>query len=446
MTSATQRLPSETISNVASPSRKTSTWSFARNVAVLGGGAALAQAFSVVLAPVLTRLYSPESIGQFGIFASFLNVSLVVVSLKYELGIMATPTEEKAAQLTIASFLLAIPMSLLAAGALGTMMHFSLLGFGVLPSYAPAIMGLILIFGGAFYALRYWFVRQEQFTGVSRALVAQGGVRTTLQVVFGALGAKLGGLLGGEMLGRCAGMMRMYREGWPQIRARVFPLRREGFREVLRENWRFPVYSFPSTLVDSLSSNICIPLIVLYYGARAGGYYALVQRVLAVPFVLIGTSVADAFHGRVAVYARDTPKQVSGLFRKTGLWLFLLGLVPALFLGFYGQPVFKFVFGGEWGLAGEMAAVISPLFLAQFVVSPLSRLVFVLQGQRVKLIYDALALASMIGVFVFAAWRGWGLIEAVAMLSLTGTLTTVVYYFILMVIVAKHSRSIASPA
>ena len=52
------------------------SWSFARNVAVLGGGTAIAQSFNVLLAPVLTRLYRPESLGQFELFTSFLNVAL----------------------------------------------------------------------------------------------------------------------------------------------------------------------------------------------------------------------------------------------------------------------------------------------------------------------------------------------------------------------------------
>jgi lipopolysaccharide exporter len=424
-----------------SRSRDKSGWSFARNVVILGGGSALAQGFTVLLTPVLTRIYPPASVGQFGLFSSFLNVGLVGISLKYELAILAVHAERKAAELAFAALLFAVPMSLLGAAGFYFLVHFSLLGFDALPSYASVLMLVALLVGAAFFALRYWFVRQERFTLVSQATVVQNWARSICQVVIGAMGFQLFGLLGGEVLGRCAGMSRMFREAWPKIRSHVFPIDRNRFREVLSENWQFPVYSFPSSLIDSLSGNISIPLIVLYYGSSAGGYFALVQRVLAVPMVLVGASVADAFHARLALYAREAPDRVIPLFRDTSAWLFGLGMIPAVILLWFAQPLFRIVFGNQWAVAGKLAAVLAPWFLAQFVVSPLSRLVFVLEGQRFKLIYDGLALTSMISVFVLSARRHFSLVQAVIMLSTAGTSTYVVYYFVLVHVLRVHLRS-----
>jgi len=178
----------------------------------------------------------------------------------------------------------------------------------------------------------------------------------------------------------------------------------------------------------------------LYYGSNAGGYFALVQRVLALPSVLVAASVADAFHARLALCARETPDRVIPLFRNTSAWLIGLGIIPAACLLLFAEPLFRTVFGGQWAMAGKLAAVVAPLFLAQFVVSPLSRLVFVLEGQRFKLIYDVLALISMIGVFVFSARRHFSLLQAVMMLSATGTLTYVVYYLVLIHVLRLHRR------
>jgi O-antigen/teichoic acid export membrane protein len=400
----------------------------------------LAQGFTALLTPVLTRLYAPASLGQFALFSSFLNVGLVGTSLKYELGILAVHEEQQAAELAFAAFLFAIPMSLLGAAGFYSLVHYSLLGFDALPSYASVLMLVALAFGAAFLVLRYWFVRQEQFRLVSKATVAQNCARSICQIAIGAMGFQLFGLLGGEVLGRCAGMSGMFRKAWPRIRSRVFPIDRNRFREVLHDNWRFPVYSFPSSLIDTLSGNLCIPLIVLYYGSNAGGYFALVQRVLAVPLVLVAASVADAFHGRLALCAREAPDRVIPLFRHTSAWLIGLGIIPTVCLLLFAEPLFRIVFGGQWATAGKLAAVVAPLFLAQFVVSPLSRLVFVLEGQRFKLVYDILALTSMIGVFVFSARRHFSLVQAVTMLSVTGTLTYVVYYLVLLHVLRLHRR------
>jgi len=422
--------------------RRLAGWSFARNIAILGGGTALAQSFNVLLAPALTRLYLPDSLGQFALFASFLNVCMVGISLRYELGIVAAPTEQKAAQLAFAAFLFSLPVSIFSAGVLFLSIHFSLLGFNTLPSYSSVLMVPALVLVAAFCVLRYWLVRQEQFRGVSQATVVQNGARSISQVVMGAFGGRLEALLAGELIGRSAGMTRMFRDAGPKIRAYVFPADRKSLSEVLWENRRFPLYSLPSSLLDSLAANLCVPLLVRYYGVNAGGHFALVQRVLAVPLVLISASVADAFHGRLALYVRGTPDRVAELFQRTSAVLVVLGILPTILLMMYGEPLFKVFFGSRWTVAGNLAAATAPLFLAQFVVTPLSRLVFVLEGQRLKLVYDVLALASMIGVFVFSAWRRLSLVEAITMLSATGTLAFVAYYLVLVRIVRKHRRSL----
>src|SRR6266404_2627008 len=135
--------------------KRISNGSFARNIAILGGGTALAQSFNVLLAPLLTRLYPPLSFGQYALFASFLNVAMVGISLRYELGIVAARTEQKAAQLALLAFLFSLPVSIFGAGALFLAIHFSLLGFNTLPSYTPLLMVPALVFVAAFSALRY---------------------------------------------------------------------------------------------------------------------------------------------------------------------------------------------------------------------------------------------------------------------------------------------------
>ena len=432
----------ESVAEGISSTRATANWSLARNVAILGGGTALAQSFNVLLAPLLTRLYLPASFGQYALFASFLNVATVGVALRYELAIVSASTEPKAAHLAFAAFLFSLPASLISGLVLLLCIHFSLLGFNALPFYSPLLMAAVLILVAGFSVLRYWFVRQEQFGYVSQAMVAQNGVRSLSQAVIGTLTSGLGGLLSGEVLGRSAGLTRMFRAAWPKIRAHVFPLNQSNFSAVLRDNLEFPLYSLPSSLVDATAANICIPLVVWYYGAGAGGYFSLVQRVFAVPLVVISASVADAFQARIALYARDDPNRVLRLFQRTTAGLIGVGIIPMVLLILFAEPAFRAVFGATWGIAGKMAAIVAPYFLAAFVVSPLSRLVFVLKGQRLKLIYDVLALSGMIGVFAYSKWRQLPVMEALVLLSALGTFTFVIYYFVLARIVSQYRRAV----
>ncbi len=410
---------------------------FLKNVLILSGGTALAQSLNVLLVPVLTRLYKPFDFGQYALFVSFLNVAAVGVSLRYELGIVGVHTHRKAAELAFAACVFAIPMSALAGGVLLLFIHSSTLGFNTLPRYSAFLMFCALLFVGFFSVLRYWFVREERFGCISQALVVQNVVRCFSQITLALLGVRLVGLLGGEVVGRSAGMGRMFKSAYASIKPLILSSDARSIHELLKENWQFPVYSFPSSLVDSAAANISIPLVIWYYGTTSGGYYSLMQRVLALPLVLISASVADAFQARLAIHMRNEPSGVKRLFRNTTFGLLWVGLVPTAFLLMYGEAAFRFVFGDAWTSAGQMAAIIAPYFLAQFVVSPLSRLVFVLEGQGWKLIYDVLALGGMVSVFMFAKWQNLPVMQGLKVLSAVGTVTSVIYYLILVRLVTR---------
>jgi lipopolysaccharide exporter len=417
---------------------------FWKDVAILGGGTALAQSLNVLMAPVLTRIYKPVAFGQYALFVSFLNVATVGLSLRYELGIVAVQTERKAAELAVVACLLVIPMSALGSGILLSLIRFSILGFNELPAYSAVLTLCALLLAGIFSVLRYWFVRQEQFGRISQALVVQSGVRCLSQIVLGVVSGQLGGLLGGEILGRSAATVRMFGTAFQRIRPLMISSNALSIAEVLGENRQFPLYSFASSLVDSAAANLPLPLLVWYYGAQSGGYFSLVQRVLAVPLVLISASVADAFQARLALYMRTEPASVKSIFRKTGLGLLWVGLLPTGVLVLFGEPAFRFVFGRSWTSAGKMAAIVAPLFLAQFIISPLSRLVFVLGGQRWKMSYDVLAVSGVIGVFLFSKWQNLPLMQVIKLLSAVGTFTFIVYYIVLARIVTRfdgHFRS-----
>jgi len=79
--------------------------------------------------------------------------------------------------------------------------------------------------------------------------------------------------------------------------------------------------------------------------------------------------------------------------------------------------------------------------LTSFIVSPLSRLVYVLHGQRLKLIYDVLILGGNLMVFFVARQLGWPMLRMVTAMSGMNTASKVVYYLVLLRIAATPMRA-----
>lgn len=412
---------------------------FAHNVALLSMGTAAAQGFSILLAPVITRIYQPADLGVLGLFASFLSVAAVATCLKYELGIVSATTEKEAAQLTWISMLLSLPISVVASGILFAARRFSHFGFGDLPAYSVFIMLPTLFLSGIYSSLRYWALRKEEFARISKTVLAQNTARSLSQTGLGLLNPASTSLLSSECIARAVGILPLLRKAWPSVRREGTHASRAEILAALRHHRKLPIYSLPSSLLDTLASNINVPLLIQLFGSAAGGQFALVQKIFAVPMALIATSVADAFHSRAARCAREDPAQMRVLFIKTTVALLLVGMVPASLLAIAGDRVFAFVFGQNWEAAGRLAAVSTPAFLAQFVVSPLSRIVFVLRGQEFKLIYDFVILASLIATFIAASIQGFSLLKTVWIFSLVNTFGYCVYYMVLLRIIANST-------
>jgi O-antigen/teichoic acid export membrane protein len=374
-----------------------------------------------------------------GLFNAFLAVAAVAASLQYDVAIVSAASHKEAAQLAILSTVLTLPMSVASGLLLYVMIHFSLVGFGVLPAYAAGLMVPTILFAGLFSILRYWSLRDERFDAVSRALIFQNGARSLSQVALGALGLHSFGLLFGEVVGRSIGMSRMMRNAWPVVCR--YGISAQDTVIALRGNRQFPLYSTPSSLLNVLGTSLPLPLLVTLYGADIGGYYSLVWRVLAVPIVLIGAGMADAFHSRAALYAREDPKHLLRFFHSTTVALLAMGIIPALIIFAFGEPIFLWVFGIKWRLSGIIASIVAPWFLTSFIVSPLSRIVYVLHGQRLKLIYDLLILGVNVIVFFLARHFGWPMLYTVTVMSAMNTVSKIIYYFVLFRIAATAIRA-----
>ena len=412
---------------------------FATNVAVLSGGTSLGHCFTIAAAPLPTRLYLPHDVGSLGLFNEFLAVIVVAASLQYDAAIVSAPDERRAAQLATLSMLFTLPMSITGGLLLYAMIHLAFLGFDALPGYAAWLIVPTIMFAGVFSVLRYWSLREARFGIVSQAVISQNGGRSLLQVALGVIGSNSSGLLFGEAFGRGLGMSRMLRIAWPVMRRHALNAREAA--RALVSNRRFPIYSMPSSLLSQLGTGLPLPLLVALYGADAGGYYALVWRVLAVPAVVVGNSMADAFHSRAALYAREDRKRLLSFFNVTTAVLLAIGIVPALAISIFGEPLFVFAFGVKWGLSGAIAAMVSPWFLTAFIVSPISRIVYVLHGQGLKLIYDVLILGLNLLVFYWARRLAWPMLHMVIAMSVVNTASKVVYYFVLLRIAATAMRT-----
>lgn len=380
--------------------------SFLADTLALGGATGLGQLLLVASAPLLSRLYTPEEVASYGLFLALLMFAATAANLKYELAIPGPLGERQALSITVAATIACIPVALATALAAATTARAGAFGLAAADAPLMALVGPALAVTGAFTALRYWHVRQQRFTLVGRAMLAQSTGRAVVPVAFGALGFGWSGLVAGEIAGRAIGLWWLASAARSDVRVLGGLPGRAEVATTAREQRRYPTVVMPASMLDALAAFLPLPVFVAAFGPAAGGQLALVQRLLSVPASLVATSVGDVLHARAgaAVAGGHTTADVlvDGVIRRLSLiaaavYLPVLGLATVAF-----QPVF----GAQWDRAGGFAALLAPMVAAWTVASPLTRVFLIRDRLRLKLAFDFANLVLPIGALVLASRAG----------------------------------------
>ena len=412
----------------------------AHGTVILGGGTAIAGLLSGLIAPAITRLYDPSELGQFGLVMAFLNIAAVTLTFRLEMAIVSCPSREEAARVALLALVI-LPLSTLVASAV----LFALIILPIGPyAQLPVVWGLLVSIPlaaiGLAGVLRYWVVRREEYFPLSQLAVIQSAARGTVQIGMGFVAVGALGLFLGDILGRVVGIARLLRRELPEITAAAGRPGWRRMRALLKRYRKYPVFSLPSSFIDTLAAVLALPLIGHFYGLEAAGYYVLVQTVFALPVTVVARSVADVFHGRVASLARDAPDRVGRLFLRTAGLLSGIGISVGLAIVLLAPALFPLVFGEEWRIAGYAAAALAPSMVVQLIVAPLSRIVFVYEGQEAKLIFDIAALLLTVAAITGAKLLGLSFIAALALLTLANLLAYGLYAGILWQLIRRGAR------
>lgn len=401
---------------------------FAGNVLKLGSGTALGQGLVVLSTPILTRLYDPTEMGILGIFMAFVGFLSVGVGLRLEMAIVSAHDDREADHLLAAALAAVFPTSILSGLIMLGLIHYNLLSYGILPIWSVPAVVVSLAFTGIFTSVRYWYVRKGDFSGVSKALVFQGAGRSLVPVFLGIIHVGWIGLLIGEIIGRTLGVWQLIRVAWPHMIKSLLPFQREYCTSLLKKNWKYPVIVLPSSLLDSLGSMVSLPIVATLFGAKEAGLFLLVQRLVSLPAGFVSASIADVFHSHVSDAFRVDSCKVRSVLLVVTKKLLLISIAIYAPLALLAPIVFGFIFGETWVDAGYLLSIISIVSLTGMVVSPVSRLLLVVNKQELKLFVDIIRLlVPNLCIFVMH-YNGYNFWESMIAFSLMSTLAYCFYY------------------
>lgn len=396
---------------------------FARGVGVLVGGTTGAQILSMFVAPLLTRLYSPDDFGVVAVYGSLVGLVGVIATLRYEHAIPLPEEDTEAAHVLVLSLLVVLLMSLLAACAA------VIAGDAVVLALQVPLLGDYLwmvpvgvLLGGGYSVFNYWAIRTKRFSTIATTRIRQSLVAILIQLTACKLGAVA--LLLAGLASQSVGTTTLAKHALTNSAMRSVSWL--GIRQAASRYRRFPLFSTWEGLFNTAGLQLPPLMFAALFSPAAAGLYALANRVLSLPMALIGGAIGQVFYASAAEAHRQG--RIGTLVADLHAKLAHIGLPPALVLVLIGPELFAFVFGPDWRQAGEFARWMAPWLYLVFVSSPLSTLFFVLEQQVQGLTFQIILLLARVGAIFLGAW--WGDLTLTIMLFAgTSTLVWVGFLF-----------------
>ena len=412
---------------------------FLKNVFHLVSGTTIAQLIPILLQPVLRRIYTPADFGAFAIYFNVMSILAVILTLRYEQGVVIAETDSDAANVISLAGMFAVLFSCLIALILFVffdriqvlldfpLSHISWLYFLPLSAFLFSIYDVF----------NYWLIRKKAFKSSALNKISRRSVEGGVQAFFGFRHNTFG-LFFGDIIGNLVNVISVLF----QVRRKNFTtshVSRANLLTVFKRYSHFPKYNLIPTLLNAASLALPLLLINKLFDPVQVGYIDLSRQVLAVPLALISITIGQVLLQRLAQKRND---RLSILFDMKVLFLGLAftALIEIVIIVFFGEFLFGIVFGKSWIISGTYSKILVFSYSVKFVMTTLSIAFIALEKIKLIAIWQIsyfcaillLSLLSNISVIQFL-----GLYVAIELISYS------IYFGLLVKTVKEYEKQIA---
>ncbi|WMN55625.1 oligosaccharide flippase family protein [Vibrio fluvialis] len=402
---------------------------FLKKAAVVSSGAIIAQAINFIFLPLISRLYTPD---DFGFFANVSSISGVIISffmLKYESAILIKKNHSLLPYFVLFSLISIFSFSLII---------FSLFFF--IPSNYDLkfILSLLVfcIFNSIYTLLVNIVLLKGDYFLVSRANIAKAIVLVSLQVgLFYTLGNGFG-LVWATSFSLLLSSVFMYLKlkgfiSFNMLRSGISSL--ESCRKTFIQTIEFPKNLAIASLINSLSLNAIPILLVYFFGSALVGSYFLLYKVIGLPMGILGRSLSQVYIAETNSDFSSVKKNFLSTFKKL-LIISLIVIVPIILI------IYNFsllIFGEQWTIIPLLSIILTPFFLLQLAVSPLTQTLNLLNLHSLQLKWDFIRSLFIITSTLFVAYTFNDYVLSMIVYSFVMSLFYIIYILLVYAVLNK---------
>lgn len=356
--------------------------SFIQNVFKIFLGSSLSRVILVFSSPLLTRLYTAEDFGVYGVLVATISVFSVFGSLALHHAIIISESLKEALNIIIFILIFSVITSSFFGCILFLNFEYFLGNTTLNRTIVSILLIILLIFDSSYESLANFRNWQKKYNLLSMSIVANSFTQVVINLVWGVYFKTGWGLIIGLFLGKLVSLLCLVSRV-PKIN--IFKdIKIQDIKKILVKHKNFPIFLLPSLLLERLCARMLIFGTTIIFGVQQAGYISLYDKLISLPNTLLRSSIGRVFR-QEAKEGYEKYGECKSIFVSTQKLLVLLGIIPFLTLFLFAPELVSFIFGEKWINAGEYIRTLTPMSFVSFIVAPLGYMIYIGRNQKYDL-------------------------------------------------------------
>ncbi|WP_018127119.1 lipopolysaccharide biosynthesis protein [Balneola vulgaris] len=398
---------------------------FVKGALTLSFGTFIGQLLVVATSPFLTRIYSPEEFGIFGLLLSVVASFALISALRYELAIILPENDILAMSLLLISivFVSSISLSLFFLILIFQDFLVQLPNGKELITFSWLIPCLIFL-AGTIKVFVFWNLRINKPSKIAYARMTQDSIMVGYQSSTGYFFFNnFMGLSLGYGLGLLLGLIVIAKQSIKRNIVLLKLIRAKHIKYVLYRYKRFPLFTVWADLANVLSKQLPMVIIASLFSPAIAGFYLMANRVANSPVGLISEGTGKSFMSIASKLT--TSDDLGNLSIKVFDLLIKMSVIPLVFVAAFGPELFGLLFGDEWSGGGRYFQALIVQSIAVFIFVPILTLLAVLEKQELGLYFQI----SMLIFTLISLYMGYLYQDSLLAIMLYSFTTAFSYFY-----------------
>jgi len=372
-----------------------------RSSTVLISGTIAAQLVSILLQPVLRRLFSPESFGILSAYISMVGMIVILCSLRYDDTIVLPKSDKESINVLGLSIIISLFFNLLIF-ILVILLGSRLKEFLNLPTGFPVKI-LYIIPAGSFLfsvyqSLNSWLIRKRKYVSVSVNKLVRRSSEGVAQLIFAFL-KSFNGLIYSDIIGQTANVATAALQS-KKYGLNLKLISKNKLAYVLKKYSEFPKFNLLPAFMSSCSYLLPPIFILKFYSSETAGFFDLSKLLLSIPMALIASSISNVLLQRISEKFNNKVSFLPDL-KPVLIIVGLIAFVEILAIVLFGEELFTFIFGSQWIMSGKISRIMVWSFSLNFMVSSFTSIFVSMRKIKTYSVWQSIYFGAIISLLFF---------------------------------------------